>query len=57
MRGHPGAGAGPGDDVEKIAEVIAGAARPGEIGDGKIWVAPVLHAMRIRTGELGSDAL
>jgi nitrogen regulatory protein P-II 1 len=44
-------------DVEKIAEVVARAARTGKIGDGKIWVTAVLHSVRIRTGELGVDAL
>jgi len=29
----------------------------GKIGDGKIWVTPVEQAIRIRTGELGSDAI
>ena len=47
----------PEDEVEKIAQVIAEAAQTGKIGDGKIWVTPVLHALRIRTGELGSDAI
>src|SRR4028119_1878548 len=27
--------------AEKVAEIIAGAARTGKIGDGKIWVAPI----------------
>ncbi len=47
------------DDVnaEKIADVIADAARTGKIGDGKIWIIPVARAIRIRTGESGADAL
>jgi len=44
-------------EAEKIVEVIAGAARTGKIGDGKIWVATVDQAVRIRTGEMGSDAV
>jgi nitrogen regulatory protein PII len=44
-------------DVEKIAEVVTRAAQTGKIGDGKIWVTAVLHSVRIRTGELGLDAL
>jgi nitrogen regulatory protein P-II 1 len=44
-------------EAEKVAEVIANAARTGKIGDGKIWVAPVDRAIRIRTGEQGTDAL
>ena len=43
--------------AEKVAEVIAGAARTGKIGDGKIWVAPIDMVVRIRTGEMGPDAV
>jgi len=43
--------------VDKVVEAIASAARTGQIGDGKIFVYPVEHAMRIRTGETGVDAL
>ncbi len=44
-------------DAEKIAELIASSARTGKIGDGKIWLAPVDRAVRIRTGEMGTDAI
>ena len=44
-------------EAEKIAEVIAGSARTGKIGDGKIWIAAIDRAVRIRTGEMGPDAL
>jgi nitrogen regulatory protein P-II 1 len=44
-------------DVEKIASTISESARTGKIGDGKWWVVPVETVGRIRTGELGSDAL
>ena len=44
-------------DADKIADVIALAARTGKIGDGKIWVGPVEEVVRIRTGELGADAI
>ena len=44
-------------NAEKIADVIADAARTGKIGDGKIWITEVARAMRIRTGETGDDAL
>jgi nitrogen regulatory protein P-II 1 len=40
-----------------VAEVIAEAARTGEIGDGKIFLIPVMDAIRIRTGEEGDAAL
>jgi nitrogen regulatory protein P-II 1 len=45
------------NDVDKVLEVIASAARTGKIGDGKIWAVPVDRLMRIRTGELGDEAL
>ncbi|OXT02345.1 transcriptional regulator [Notoacmeibacter marinus] len=44
-------------DVEKVVEAIAGAAKTGQIGDGKIFVYSIDSAMRIRTGEADSDAL
>ena len=46
------------DDVlEAAMEAIAAAAKTGKIGDGKIFILPVEQAIRIRTGEEGSDAL
>jgi nitrogen regulatory protein P-II 1 len=44
-------------DADRIADAIAAAARTGKIGDGKIWVTEVGQAIRIRTGEMGNDAL
>ena len=44
-------------DVDRIAGIIADAARSGKIGDGKIWVSSLDSVIRIRTGESGSDAL
>ena len=43
--------------VDKAVEAIAGAARTGQIGDGKVFVFPLDHAVRIRTGETDTDAL
>jgi nitrogen regulatory protein P-II 2 len=43
--------------AEKAVEVITATARTGQIGDGKIFVTPIDHALRIRTGETDSDAL
>jgi len=43
--------------ADEVVSTIATAARTGKIGDGKIWVQPVEALMRIRTGELGPDAL
>jgi nitrogen regulatory protein P-II 1 len=43
--------------IDKIVDLIAQSARTGKIGDGKIWAVPVDRVMRIRTGELGDDAI
>jgi len=45
------------DQVEAAIEAIVDAAKTEKIGDGKIFVSPVEQAIRIRTGESGSDAL
>lgn len=45
------------EDAEAVASVIASAANTGKIGDGKIWIASVERVIRIRTGEMGVDAL
>lgn len=42
---------------EKIMDVIGAAARTGKIGDGKIWSFDLDRLMRVRTGELGDDAV
>ena len=43
--------------VDKVAEVVAAAAKTGNIGDGKIFVSPVETAIRIRTGEIGDGKI
>jgi nitrogen regulatory protein P-II 1 len=45
------------DLVESAIEAIRKAAQTGRIGDGKIFVSTVEEAVRIRTGETGSDAI
>ena len=45
------------EQVDKVVETISAAAKTGQIGDGKIFVAPVDQAFRIRTGETDVDAL
>lgn len=45
------------DQVEQVMDVLAAAARTGQIGDGKIFVTPMEQAVRIRTGETDVDAL
>ena len=47
-----------GDDmVEKAVEAIQNSAKTGRIGDGKIFISTVEDAIRIRTGETGSEAI
>ncbi|MFC7395880.1 P-II family nitrogen regulator [Chelatococcus sp. GCM10030263] len=45
------------DVVDKVIDAIVGAARTGQIGDGKIFVSTIETAIRIRTGETDADAL
>lgn len=42
---------------QAVADAVVSAGRTGKIGDGKVWVTDVDRAVRIRTGELGEDAL
>lgn len=44
-------------DVDRTIEAIVGAASSGKIGDGKIFVYDLSQVVRIRTGEVGRDAL
>ena len=45
------------DQVDKVVEAITAAAKTGQIGDGKIFVLDLDHAVRIRTGETDAAAL
>ncbi|MGY4475163.1 P-II family nitrogen regulator [Bradyrhizobium sp. USDA 3364] len=45
------------DLADQAVSVITQHARTGQIGDGKIFVTPIDHALRIRTGETDNDAL
>ena len=45
------------EQLDGVVEAIKAAARSGQIGDGKIFVSDIAQAVRIRTGEMGSDAL
>ena len=47
----------PSAEVDKVVEAITATARTGQIGDGKIFVVSLDHAVRIRTGETDNDAL
>jgi nitrogen regulatory protein PII len=43
--------------ADTVVEALGNAARTGRIGDGKVFVLPLEGAMRVRTGEMGADAL
>jgi nitrogen regulatory protein PII len=43
--------------ADQVVDAISDAARTGRIGDGKVFVLPLEGAMRVRTGEMGADAL
>lgn len=45
------------DQADAVVNAIVSAAKTGQIGDGKIFVTPIEHAVRIRTGETDKDAL
>jgi nitrogen regulatory protein P-II 2 len=47
----------PDDLAERAVETIQRTANTGRIGDGKIFVLDIAHAVRIRTGETGASAL
>jgi nitrogen regulatory protein P-II 2 len=44
-------------DAERVIETIRNTANTGQIGDGKIFVTTIDHALRIRTGETDAQAL
>jgi nitrogen regulatory protein P-II 1 len=44
-------------EAERVSEAITNAARTGKIGDGKVWIVPLDGVTRIRTGEMGHDAV
>jgi nitrogen regulatory protein P-II 2 len=43
--------------LDETVEAISASARTGQIGDGKIFVTPLERAVRVRTGEVGDEAL
>ncbi len=43
--------------ADKVVALVTSAARTGSIGDGKVFVAPLEEALRIRTGERGDNAV
>jgi nitrogen regulatory protein P-II 1 len=47
----------PSDIAERAVDAIVRTARTGEIGDGRVWVYPIEHSVRIRTGETGEESV
>ena len=47
----------PDDLVDQVTEAIVASAKTGKVGDGKIFVTPLEHVIRIRTGETDEGAL
>ena len=47
----------PDGEVQEVVDAIVKAARTGKIGDGKLWVTEAEQVIRIRTGEMGPDAV
>ena len=45
------------EGADRLVEAISAGAKTGQIGDGKIFVMPLEHTVRIRTGETDTDAL
>jgi nitrogen regulatory protein PII len=45
------------EETARAVELIVNSARTGEVGDGKIFVYPVLEVVRIRTGERNESAI
>ncbi len=45
------------DVVEQVIEAISNTARTGKIGDGKIFITNLEEVIRIRTGEIGAEAV
>lgn len=45
------------EQVDMVVDKITAAARTGEIGDGKIFITPVDRIVRIRTGEINTEAV
>lgn len=44
-------------ETDNVVDTIVAAAKTDKIGDGKVWVTPVTKIVRIRTSEMGEEAL
>jgi nitrogen regulatory protein P-II 1 len=47
----------PDSEVDRLIDTIADAAQTGKIGDGKIWAVELPKVRRVRTGEIGDEAV
>lgn len=45
------------EDADPVTRIIVDSARTGTVGDGKVWVTPVESVIRVRTGEVGVEAI
>jgi len=45
------------DDAVRVMDIIRKCAHTGKIGDGKVWVIDVDQLLRVRTGEMGEEAI
>ncbi len=45
------------EDMKSVIDLIISTAQTGQIGDGKIFISDLQEVIRIRTGEVGSDAI
>ena len=43
--------------AEQVMEAVCNVARTGKTGDGKVWILELEQALRVRTGEVGPDAI
>jgi nitrogen regulatory protein P-II 1 len=47
----------PDELAAQVVDIVVNAARTGQIGDGKVWTTSIDTVVRIRTGEVGNDAV
>lgn len=45
------------DDAERVMDIVRKCAHTGKIGDGKVWIVDVERLLRVRTGEMGDEAI
>jgi len=45
------------EDADRVFDIVRSSAHTGSIGDGKVWMLDVERLLRVRTGEMGADAV